>query len=439
MPIPRLPSIRQRVTRSLLGISLLWCALIASVVWYVVRHEVDEVMDHGLRESAEIFRSLLATLPPGHQGGEALPRETDEELRLVWQVIDSGSGAVVLRSHKAPEMALAARLSSEIFSSPEGQWRVITLGFGQDASRFLLVAQSEEERGDARDEVVLYTLIHALWASLLATVLLNVLLRRELRPLAALSHAVQRYDPLVPASAPMGTARAELEPIERSVRDLGQRLAQRVITERAFTAHAAHALRTPLAGIDAQLAMAHKEAPPELRPRLERTRQAATRLSHVMQALLGMFRSGVEPQRRVFTLADILAPLSFGELQLSLSDDGPLHADPDLLAAVLMNLLDNAQRHQARNVRLLVEHAQGWIHLRVEDDGAGCSPAQRDALRQALERQDYSSDNGLKGLGLILADLVMRAHGGRLQLPAAAQGFAVELAWPDKRPSASGH
>lgn len=439
MPIPRLPSIRQRVTRSLLGISLLWCALIAGVVWYVVRHEVDEVMDHGLRESAEIFRSLLATLPPGHQGGEALPRETEEELRLVWQVIDSGSGAVVLRSRKAPDLALQGRLLPEISSTPDGQWRVITLGFKQNASRFLLVAQSEEERGDARDEVVLYTLIHALWASLLATVLLSVLLRRELRPLAALSHAVQRYDPLVPGTAPTGTARAELEPIERSIRELGQRLAQRVITERAFTAHAAHALRTPLAGIDAQLAMALREAPEALRPRLERTRQAATRLSHVMQALLGMFRSGVGPQRRVFPLAEILAPLSFGELHLSLSDDGPLHADPDLLAAVLMNLLDNAQRHQARNVGLVVAHAHGWTRLRLEDDGAGCTPEQRDTLRQALERQDYSSDAGLKGLGLILADLVMRAHGGRLQLPAASQGFVVELAWPDQDLSASDH
>lgn len=439
MPNPRLPSIRQRVTRSLLGISLLWCALIAGVVWYVVRHEVDEVMDHGLRESAEIFRSLLSTLPPGRQGGDALPSETEEELRLVWQVIDSGSGEVVLRSRKAPDLALRARLLPEISGTPDGQWRVITLGFRQDPSRFLLVAQGEAERGDARDEVVLYTLINALWASLLATVLLSVLLRRELLPLEALSHAVQRYDPLVPGTAPTGTARAELEPIERSVRELGQRLAQRVITERAFTAHAAHALRTPLAGIDAQLAMALREAPEVLRPRLERTRQAATRLSHVMQALLGMFRSGVEPQRRVFLLAEILAPLSFGELQLTLSDDGPLHADPDLLAAVLMNLLDNAQRHQARSVRLVVEHAQGWTRLRLEDDGAGCTQEQRETLRQALERQDYSSDTGLKGLGLILADLVMRSHGGRLQLPSTLQGFAVELAWPDQGMSASAH
>jgi len=31
------------------------------------------------------------------------------------------------------------------------------------------------------------------------------------------------------------------------------------------------------------------------------------------------------------------------------------------------------------------------------------------------------------GLGLMLADLVARAHGGRLHLPAVAQGFAVEL------------
>jgi hypothetical protein len=45
--------------------------------------------------------------------------------------------------------------------------------------------------------------------------------------------------------------------------------------------------------------------------------------------------------------------------------------------------------------------------------------------RDALDRQAYE---GRMGLGLMLADLVARAHGGELTLPEVADsGFAVEL------------
>jgi len=48
-----------------------------------------------------------------------------------------------------------------------------------------------------------------------------------------------------------------------------------VAAERAFNAHAAHALRTPLAGLDAQIAVALREAPEPLQGRLERIRAGA--------------------------------------------------------------------------------------------------------------------------------------------------------------------
>jgi len=48
------------------------------------------------------------------------------------------------------------------------------------------------------------------------------------------------------------------------------------------------------------------------------------------------------------------------------------------------------------------------------------------ALQAALARED-DDGSGTLGLGLRLADLVAHAHGGRLVLPAAAEGFAVRL------------
>ena len=62
--------------------------------------------------------------------------------------------------------------------------------------------------------------------------------------------------------------------------------------------------------------------------------------------------------------------------------------------------------------------------LRLHDDGRGATPERLADLRAALAAQDYEDHTGL---GLMLADLVARAHGGALTLPEVADGFAVEL------------
>ena len=212
-------------------------------------------------------------------------------------------------------------------------------------------------------------------------------------------------------------------PCTAAIDQLGQRLAQRLAHERAFTAHAAHALRTPLAGIDAQLAMCLRESPPELQPRLQRAREAAGRLQRVVAALLTLFRSDGEPLREAVDLVPLLRQFPLERLQVDLQATQPLDADPDLLGAALANLLDNAQRHGASRATLSTPSART---LRLDDDGPGVTPERRDALRAALDAQAY---DGVPGLGLTLADLVARAHGGRLRLPAPAsqRGFVVEL------------
>jgi signal transduction histidine kinase len=430
MADPALPSIRHRLAASLLWISLLASGLTGLMIWKVIGHEIDEQVDQKLTESAEIIHNLLPTLPANGNVIAGTPGDEEYEEHLIWQVVDSATGRVLIRSHNAPEQALQKTVSHELADSADRHWRLITIDFKKSPDRFLLVAQNTEERDEAYSAAILYAALISLLAGLVSTLLLIWQFHRELEPLARLSEQVKTYDPLRPDTLPRAATRAELQPIEQAVHELGQRLAQRVISERAFTSHAAHALRTPVAGIDAQLAIALREAPEALRPRLIRARQAASRLGRVIQALLAMFRSGVDPQRQTIRLSELLQPLSFSELQIDIRNDEALSADPDLLTAALLNLLDNAQRHQARQVQLILVHDAGWTRLRLHDDGVGCPPERLQQLRQALARQDYSTDSGLKGLGLILADLVMRAHGGRMELPQVEPGFCVDLNWP---------
>lgn len=423
-----LPSIRARLARALGLISILWCLAVTLAVALVVRHEVDELMDNSLQESAEIIHGVLELnarqLPLGRLPGGAMAAAPHEE-HLVWQLVDA-DGTVLLRSHRAPDRALRSGAVTGLGDAGD-QWRVYGVAFGaagEGRGLMLYVAQEMTERAEVRADSALYAIVAALGVGLLCAQWLRVRLRRELLPLAELSAAVSRFDPLQPGAVLPPASRTELAPMQRAITDLGERLARRVANERAFTAHAAHALRTPLAGMDAQLAVALRECPPELRPRLVRSREAVGRLRRVVSALLTLFRSGAEPRWEALQLDELLVHLPFEGLDLQARQTGPLQADPDLLAAALLNLLDNAQRHGATQV-IVCTRGQGEDTLiELHDDGRGIEPAERLRLQAALDAQDYAT---LSGLGLMLADLVARTHGGALHLLETPAGFGVRI------------
>ena len=299
-------------------------------------------------------------------------------------------------------------------------WRVYGRALGHDA-RMLYVAQSHAERAEIKLETIITLLLAGLPLLGLGLLWSNLRLRHDLQPLQALSMRLAAFDPLQP-DARLGPADcSELQPVHVAIDALVAGLARRITLERAFSAHTAHALRTPLAGIEVQLAMALREAPAALVPRLQRVRSAAGRLQRVVAALLAMFRSGTKIERQPLDLARLAARLPIEGLQLKVNATAALVGDADLVTAALLNLLDNALRHGARVVTLSTPQP-GW--LCVQDDGPGVSPEKHQQLQAALRHQQYEDT---MGLGLMLADLVARAHGGKLRLPEAGPGFTVVL------------
>lgn len=422
-----LPSIRRRLSRLLLALSVAWGLAVSGVVWLAVSHEVDELLDDTLRASADILLGLLLVDSESllASGRAALPDPSHDE-RFAWQLVGPGP-RVLLRSSMAPAEPWLPQPTlgfADADANAQQRWRVYGARFGGE--RVLYVAQSRAERREALVEVSLSSVLAALFVGLLTAAWLRARVRRELAPLTALSSVLARYEPLEPGAALEPPQREELVPIHDAIDALGRRLASRLASERAFTAHAAHALRTPLAGIDAQLAVALRECPAELQPRLQRVRSAAGRLSRVVAALLALFRSGVELNRQPVDLAGLLQRLPVEGLVVDVVAPAWIDADPDLLAAALLNLLDNAVRYGAGRVEVTVSGQA----VRLHDDGRGVDGPRRQRMQAALDRQVADSADGGAGglgLGLMLADLVARAHGGRVVLPAAGPGFTVEL------------
>lgn len=432
-----LPSMRQRLSRVLGGIAIVWGLGMTAGVGLLTHQVLDDLLDGALRESAEILYGLVAVADrDSNSAPEGMLPAPPHQENLVWQLVDR-QGRVVLRSHKAPEARLTERQTEGFTSEALGLWHVFTLPMRSGHS-VLHVAQREDTRratmwlamGTSVGLTLLLGLCAAWW--------LNRGLRRELQPLLDLSSEVAELDPLPPQTPDLAATRTELQPLVDAIKGLTQRLAQRVAHERALAAHAAHALRTPLAGMDAQLAVALKEAPPQLQPRLTQTREAAARLRRVVTALITLFRTGGELHWQDTSVSALLQRLPLQDAVVEASGTDILPCDPDLLSAALSNLLDNAVRHGARRIHVHASLDGAQVQLTLRDNGSGIPPDQRERLQQALDAQ--GPQEGL-GLGLTLADMVARTHGGRLRIltpdlsDPALPGAAIALHWPAHWPA----
>ena len=89
-----------------------------------------------------------------------------------------------------------------------------------------------------------------------------------------------------------------------------------------------------------------------------------------------------------------------------------LLADPDRLEQALGNLLDNALRYGAGEVRLRASADDRGVELRVEDAGPGFPPDFVDRAFERFTRADSGRGGRGAGLGLSIVRTIARAHGG---------------------------
>ena len=428
----RAPSIRHRLTRTAVAGVLLAALAAAAVAAWAVSVVVQAVMKSALEETAQALVVLaeyeqdVAALAKDR----ALPAPPHEEA-LSWQ-LRASDGSLVARSHGAPAQPWPVPLFE---GHQQGMGLAVFTIAGQRL--WLQVAQPLASLRAAQRRAALQAGGTVLVLSVVAALALAWRIGREMRPVVQLAADVAAIDPAPAVPRLPRSPRRELEPVYASLEGLLQRLAHKLRSERAFAAHAAHSLRTPLAGLSAQLELARTQAPPELQPRLGVAHDAARRLGGVVEALLTMARASGAPQWRRFA-PRLLLPAALARriaVDAAQFDEAPeLDGDADLLAVALANLVDNAVRHGASHVRLGAHRDARLQGIEVSDDGSGVDGDRLAALRGALARfEDTGEIDGSLGLGLTLAASVARAHGGRVDLACLSRpdaGFRVRLRWP---------
>lgn len=225
------------------------------------------------------------------------------------------------------------------------------------------------------------------------------------------------------------------------------RLQSAVEQQRQFTADASHELRTPLACLRTELELALNHPGTADWPRVVHAAHDDTlRLQTLTTDLLLLARLDAghadPPPSPPLDLTDLVR----GETgrrtlppHLTLTAHIhpapiPVHGHHALLARILGNLLDNAERHAATTitVRLTYDAEHRQAVLEVLDDGPGIPPEDHQRIFERFSRLDdaRTRDEGGAGLGLAIAERIATTHHGTLTIAPSPQGAHFLLHLP---------
>ena len=112
----------------------------------------------------------------------------------------------------------------------------------------------------------------------------------------------------------------------------------------------------------------------------------------------------------------------------------PVRADRESLKQVVNNLVANAVKYGGKDPRLwlrLIRQKDDFILLEAEDRGDGVPSEERAHVFEPFFRGKKARDSQIKGsgLGLCLAQNIVKAHGGKIAVFPASPNGALFRVW----------
>jgi two-component system sensor histidine kinase TctE len=317
------------------------------------------------------------------------------------------------------------------------------------------LADGSDPRQQWARSIVLKVLLPNLVLLTLAAFAVGWAVERALRPLLELREQVESRSPRDLSSIDEGASPEEVRPLVHSLNRLFELVNAQAESQRRFIADAAHQLRTPLAGLQAQVeawAQAANASPGADRTvqlsadEVNKLRNATRRTSQLANQLLALSRADArvmhaQPMHDVDLkklcediLQQHLDAATAKHIDLGL--DAPptfAHGHEWLLREALANLVDNAVKYTPPHgtVTIRCGTRSGEPFVEVDDDGPGIAPIERQRVLERFYRVQGTQGEG-NGLGLAIADEIARVHHGHLALRSgsAGRGLKATLALP---------
>src|SRR6266850_714990 len=413
----------------------------------LVRYE-NEVLQLRLAElSAPLLTAMTAALRANQQPGAVVEALTE-------QAKSANARLLIITSVRRVLVDSDNTLTNEnlgSFTDKNDQWVFQQQVFRQNATGLtpavIVVARPRAAFADALRILFPSLVVAGVVAAGFALVVAGLLSRTITRPLRELVTIARRfakgeYRARVPVAGP-----SEVAELGGAFNDMAGEIERARGSEQSFLADISHELRTPLTSIQGfAQAIAEGEATgAAITPAAKIIQRESRRLMRMVEGLLQVARlqSGaqelaserVEPGALLATARAALEPqaqeagvhFSFAE-----SPDLPgVRGDPDRLAQLFLNLLDNAVKHSPKGGTVAVNAMRddGHAVVRVRDQGSGLPQGAEKRLFRRFYRGENAQRDGA-GLGLAIAQAIAEAHGGSItakNVDAGGAEFTVRL------------
>ena len=445
-----------RVARSLQARLLLSLGSLLLVIWLgaawatavLLRHEIEEVFDSSLQETAQRLLPLAVLDIVGREEGDAASQRLGvirNHTELFTYVVRNEKGEILLRSHAADVSAFPAydgpgfRRSERyrLYSEEALQGTVV-----------ITVAQPLDHQASIIRDMRMVLGLPVLLVIPAAFGAIAVAVRRGTRPLRSFREQLETRSEKDLGAVQADDLPSEVAPLAATMNALLARLRSAFDAERSLAANTAHELRTPLAGAIAQAQRIRKEtAEPQTLQRatdieatLKRLTARAERLMQLARVEGGRLTLDAEVDLRdavSVVVDDMRRTERAHEISLLLPHAPVVSSiDPDTVGILCRNLIDNAVQHGDRDRPVDVALSAEGV-LSVANAGPLVSPERLHTLTRRFERGRGSGRGS--GIGLSIVATIADRIGSRLELrsprPGANDGFEARIALNERGPA----
>jgi two-component system, OmpR family, sensor histidine kinase TctE len=461
----RARSIRRRLFGLLLIPSVLVLAAGTLSDYFTAVTPFREAYDQSLIDGAlavaanvrmDANNKAILTLPP-----EAVAiLRADSSDSIYYRVSDS-TGALIGGDANLPEAPRSgtnpSRADATFLDEPI---RVVSYRTYTNAGMLTIsVAETTHKRDGVRTRILSSSLAVDFMELGLVLALIGVGARLALSPLREVQEQIAQRSARDLAPLPLDRVPVEIRSIVDTLNRLFNTVSESASAQRRFLESAAHQLRTPLTGIQAQLElMAADEADSSKQQRLWLILDAARRLTHTTQQLLTLARSDEAANLR-WDLVDVSLPLIVENIvadRVAAADRAGIDLGAEIYPACVRgvgwllneavgNLANNAIAHSPAGAQVTIRCGvqRGQPFVEVTDSGVGIPPEERDRVLERFVRGSNARGNG-SGLGLAIVREVAQMHGATIDIDTgpSGKGTSVTLRFPmlstSQRPAYAG-
>jgi two-component system sensor histidine kinase TctE len=355
---------------------------------------------------------------------------------VYYEIADGEDRLVEGESIAAPPMSARASgtIGAEVVydSSVAGHpVRTVQMQLREHGNAIVRVAETQVKRNQLATDILASVLLPQVLLILLAITLVWVGVTRGLAPLAHLQRAIASRSHRDRSPVPEHGVPGEVRPLVTSINALLERLDNVLTLQSRFIADAAHQLKTPVAGLQAQVELLVRDPErADVRAISARLQVGVERLSRLVSQLLSLARNEPDAVRSLaFEPVDLNAmaldvashwvPIAL-KRDIDLGFEGSdrpviVRGDAGRLRELFDNLLDNAVRYSREQGRITVRVSDTPVPtVSVSDDGPRIAEADRQRIFERFHR--LLGSGGGSGLGLAIAQEIASLHDATISL-----------------------